>query len=191
MILPGNNRAALRNINRQNRKFWAKQNKLRDMRMSDEAIFEIATNDMRSETARWIPVKSQKSFEGALADAALAKRIVHTDFSRKGRKARKADALQTLILKFVREDLKITCQQLFYKLRSERGPGIAVSIDRESDFPPGHILRIHFVDRYGTPRTAPVRGLKDRLSRARKKIHSLQPASARQRSAPRLLTRDL
>ena len=56
-------------VNQQNRQFWLEQSELRDKRMSDEVVFRIATNDMCSETARWIPIKVRKSLEQALADA--------------------------------------------------------------------------------------------------------------------------
>ena len=160
---------AIRKINAQNVKFWREQSKLADERMSNEAVLQIAISDVRSETERLIPVVSRKSFELALADAWNAKRLFHANLSRKGRSARNPDALQNLILTFAREDSDITERKLLHKLRTVQGAGIIVSIDS------GRAERplIRFVDRHGTPKTAPVRGLKDRLLRAKAKINSL------------------
>src|SRR6202035_3985881 len=47
---------AFRTINRRNRKFWRKQSRLRNKRMSDAAILQVAVNDVHSEGARGVPL---------------------------------------------------------------------------------------------------------------------------------------
>jgi len=175
MICSRNGPVTPRTINEQNRQFWSEQSKLMERRMSDGTISEIATTDVRLENERRLPLAWQKSFEQALAQAEITKGILHKNLSRMGRKARKGDPLQNLILSFVRENPDITERQLFHKLRSEHSAGIVTSIDRQFDLPPGHIAMIHFVVRSGVEKTAPLRGLKDRLFRAKGQISSRQP----------------
>lgn len=69
--------------------------------MSKDAVIEIATKDMRSETARCVPVKS---LEQALADAEDAQRLARGAFSRGGGRTGKRDVLQRLIIEIVRKN---------------------------------------------------------------------------------------
>lgn len=143
-----------------------------ERRMSNDAVLNVAISDLDSETERRIPLQWRKSFEQALVYAERAKNIIHADISRKGGKSRKSNTLQELIDATVLENPDLTERQLFLKLRSKVGEGVVTSIDRDRDLQPGEIAKIHFVDEQGTPRTAPVRSLKDRLFRAKAKINS-------------------
>jgi hypothetical protein len=165
----GNGPRTLEQINERHREFWPEQSKLMDQRMSDETIFKLAAIDMRSETMRQVPLKSQKPFEQALADAEKTMNIVQSAFSRKGGRSQKSDALQSLIQDIVQENPKITQGQLLRELtRKQKAGDVVVSIHEE---PEGKM--IHFVDEDETPKKASVSGLKDRLSRAKRKIASL------------------
>jgi hypothetical protein len=136
--------------------------------MSDEVILQIATDDVRSEAARRVPLGPQKLFEQALADAENTKKFVQRDFSRKGGRARKSDELQDLIEEIVLAKPNINTHRLLLELKGERGVG-RVSIDGVSDCLRNGRREIHFEDCKGTPKAAPVSGLKDRLSRAKAK----------------------
>jgi len=159
-------------LNEQNRRFWQTQSDLLDKRMSDELLFNVATMDMRSETLRQVPIYSQKTLEQALADAERLRNAFQSDFSRKGGSAPRCDALQSLIEAIVVENPKITQGQLMRELRRDRAVGIVTSIDEKSDALADGAKEIHFVDEDGTPKAASVSGLKDRLSRAKRKIAS-------------------
>jgi hypothetical protein len=158
-------------VNERNRIFWNVQSELRAERISNEAILEIAINDVRSETSK-VSIRLQKPFDQALADAEKTMDIVQRAFSRKGGKAPKRDALQALIQEIVIQKPKITAGQLLYRLKGDWGAGIVTSIEEESDVRGGETRMIHYVDDSRTPKTASRSGLKDRLSRARRKIAS-------------------
>jgi hypothetical protein len=168
-----NNPALFRKINQQNRDFWEEQNKLRDQRISVDVIFTIATKDMRSETSRGIAVRAQKSFEQALADAEDTLQLVRSDFSKKGGRKHKSDSLQDLILKLVRENARITGNQLLGRLKTEAGEGIITAVDGWSDVLAGETRKIRYFDEHTEQdKTAPLPGLKHRLSRAKKCIRA-------------------
>jgi hypothetical protein len=154
-------------VNRLNREFWLLQSAQRDRRMLDEVLVEIAMMNMHS-VALMVPIKSQKSFELALADAEKLKNTFQSAFSRKGGKTPKCDALQNLIREIVLEKPKITREQLLRELKSNRVAGVISEIDEQSVVKADEPQMIHFVEDDGTPKIAPVSGLKDRLSRAKK-----------------------
>ena len=163
----------LRMLNERNREFWRIQNQLADQRMSDEAVLRVAVNDVCSQTSRGIPVPWQKNFEVALADAEMAKHIFQEEHSRKGGRASRSDALQGLIGQIVLPNRNICQARLLRMLGGEAGVGVVTSIDEESSLLEGDIRSIHFVDYDGRPKKASVYGLKDRLSREKRKIDSL------------------
>lgn len=158
-------------LNEQNRRFWSIQSELLDKRMSDELLYTIATMDVCSETLRQVPIYSQKSLEQALADAEKIKSACQTAFSRKGGSTPRCDALQGLIEEIVREKMKITQGQLLRELKGARGAGTVIP-DEKVDRVPDSGNWIHFVDEKGKPKQASTSGLKDRLSRAKRKIAS-------------------
>ena len=161
----------IEDLNEENRRFWRTQSELFDKRMSDEPLNRIAAMDLYSETLRQVPIYSQKSLEQALADAEKSKSTWQTAFSRKGGSTPRCDALQGLIEEIVRENPKITQGQLLRKLKGARGAGTVVTGEKVDRVPDAGKW-IHFVDEDGKPKKAPVSGLKDRLSRAKRKITS-------------------
>jgi len=145
----------------------------RASRASDGPIltfFTAPTVDMHGEVARLLPVYYQKSFEEALQDAAalfedpvLLKRT-HRHLSRLGGSSKKTDALQQVILEEVQKRPAITVTDLLKHLQSLQDLRQVVDdIDEEA---------ISFTDRNGHPKNAPISGLKDRLSRAKKALKS-------------------
>ena len=151
-------------INERNREFWSEQFKLMNQRISDAAIYRIATNDMRSEADRLVPIKSQKTIEQALTDAEYTKRCCQSDFSRKGGGSRKCDALQELIVKIVSKDPDITQNRLFHNLRHEEGEGTVFSIDGKSSVLAGDGRKIHFYDHDGKLKEASVASTHSRMN---------------------------
>jgi hypothetical protein len=167
---------ALVEFNRRNREFWAHQKILMGRRMADRAILETAVESVESEAKRQIAIRSQKSFEEALQDAERAKQRFIGQQARLGGKAAKADSLQKIITDIVRQSPEIAFAQLLLELRKREGAGI---IDEIED------TRIYF-RQAGTATTsgaglaigrkvisvsAPISGLKHRLTRARKKVN--------------------
>ena len=85
-------------------------------------------------------------------------------------KAPKCNALQELILKLVRKYPNISEKELLQMLAGAAGAGAVTSIDELPELLGGDTPCIHFVEDDGRSKTASVRGLKDRLSRAKAKI---------------------
>jgi hypothetical protein len=165
---PGND--FLEQINEQNTLFWREQSELILKQVSDETVFTFAIKDMAYEALIGIPVRFRKSFEKAVFDAANNKSTVQADFSRKGGKARKSDALQALIEDIVRRRPAITAGQLLWELEGAAGAGIVTSVESEVEVLASEGRKVHFVNYDGRPKTASVSGLKYRLARAKGKI---------------------
>ena len=166
---------ALVEFNRRNIEFWAHQKILMGRRMADRAILETAVESVESEAKRQVAIRSQKSFEEALQDAERAKQRFIRQQARSGGKAAKADSLQKIIIDIVRRNPEIAFAQLLLELRKQQGDGIIDEIVG---------TRIYF-RQAGTATTsgagevigmkvisdsAPISGLKHRLTRARKKV---------------------
>jgi hypothetical protein len=173
-IRPGNGPASLRNINEQNNAFWSDQSELTVQRISDPALYALAAYDMCSEAIR-VRFREQKSLDRALEDAEEARKILQPIFaqaeearrqslSQKGGRALKTDALQVLIQNCAREAPDISQRELWHQLKKHLGLGVIRAIDDQT---------IEFLAHNGKLKTAPVSGLKDRLSRAKSKIDSL------------------
>jgi len=163
-------RQTIEQINKRNKEFWLEQSKLALEKLYDETLRNVATADMSSEVIRGIPLKQRKSIEKALEDAERIRAVVQSSFSRKGGKASKCDALQTLIEQIVRVKPKINARQLAIALKSDQGVGTVTSIDNDTDVRAGEPRMIHFVGDDENPRSALLSGLKDRLYRTKKKI---------------------
>jgi hypothetical protein len=139
--------------------------------IADPALYEIAMKNLNSEQLRAVPVKSQNTLEQALADAAESKITIQRFFPRKGGKQAKPDALQKVIEKIVKKAPKITGHKLLHEFADAEWAETVTKIEKKDEALAG-VAMIHFVEENGTPRVAPVSGLKDRLSRAKKKILS-------------------
>ena len=150
-------------INEINREFWARQNVLMEQRMADDAVCQVALARIESECSRGVPINKQVSFVAALEEAETNRGIFLSQLARKGGRAQKPDALQELIIRYARTAPNITIRELREKLTRERHPDVI------SDIEDGEIW---FNDRDGRLRSAVVSGLKDRLSRAKKKVRS-------------------
>jgi hypothetical protein len=150
-------------INQRNKDFWAVQIALAEERMADEVLRTFAFREMESEAQRGTPLYCRKTPEQALADAAALKSSLNTQKARQAAKARRIDALQELIEGEVQLNPRITWKQLLRQLpeAAERA-GVSPSVAGN---------KIEFVHR-GQCREAPISGLKDRLSRARRNQNS-------------------
>ncbi len=161
----------LASLNQRNTQFWKLQTELFEQRISDNKLFSKAMCDMAAEERRNIPVYYRKTFETALEDAADAKATFHGESCQKGGRAAKSDPLQKLIEKLLQGNLQMNAGQLWHALRKELGKGVITAIDPEPSKDESDANRkIHFVAADGKVKTAPVCGLKYRLSRAKKKI---------------------
>jgi hypothetical protein len=167
-------------INEINAKFWEVESKKAELRMSDPLVRDIALARVQSDFKRYPPAEYQISLEAALLEAEESKRR----FSRRGGRADKSDALQDFIIAVLRKQPKITVAQLLDKLRLAAQPGgpIEEVTNEEIAFVQQMNKRVRRgatregqggrEPREGASRSAPITGLKDRLSRARKKLKS-------------------
>ena len=152
-----------RDINKINRVFWDRQNTLMEQRMADDAVRQVAFAQVESECLRGVPINRQVSLVAALEEAETNRGTFLSQFAKKGGKAEKPDVLQELIIEYARTVPTITERELREKLTRERHPDVI------SDIEDGEI---DFNDRDGRSKSALVSGLKDRLSRAKKKVRS-------------------
>jgi hypothetical protein len=159
-------------INELNRQFWSKQTDLMDQMMADPEILKIAMKDIESESLRQVPVYNRKSFARALETAAKTKADIlktaaesfQSGFSKRGGTAPKADALQRLIVEIVQRKPNITEPELLGELENKKLQGIITDIDHDLNL-------VEFRNNNdGQLKKAPISGLKDRLSRAKKKL---------------------
>jgi hypothetical protein len=167
-------------INEINAKFWEVESKKAELRMSDPLVRDIALARVESDFKRYIPARYQISLEAALAEAEQSKR----HFSRRGGRADKSDALQDFIIAVLRKRPKITVTLLLEKLKiaAQSGGAIEEVTNEEIAFvEPMNKRARRGATREGqggrepresASRSAPISGLKDRLSRARKKLKS-------------------
>jgi hypothetical protein len=159
-------------LNRINAEFWEVESKNLEERMKDPVLREAAYARLRSERMRGVCVKKQMTLDGALAaeeQTALRSadhieaRVVSSRARRAG-SAEKVDALQSFINSVVEKRPKITGPELLDKIRAEVGSGgPIVDLDKTC---------IWFVGAHDQLRSTTKRGLKDRLSRAKKKMKS-------------------
>lgn len=117
--LPVGRFRTLREVNERNREFWLEQAEVTEKWMSDEAVFSSAMIDLQVQDLLGTPLRLQKSFEKALADAderihgrQRLLRQFRTALAKKGGSATKTDALQQLILGIVRKNRNMTVPQL-------------------------------------------------------------------------------
>jgi hypothetical protein len=173
--------AALVEFNRRNHEFWVREGALMERRMADPAVLETAVETIAYETTRHVPIQNQMSFEKALEHAENAKRRFIRELARTGGKAEKTDSLQELIIEIVRSDPGISLRQLLEALRRHERGSIIDEID---------VTHIHYRTclngkkaavsgdseqsetrrKKERPASAPISGLKHRLTRARKTI---------------------
>ena|ERR1700676_186607 len=153
----------LKEINEGNSRFWREQRSLFDERMANDAIRETAFEALQAQQLRAVPLTYQVPLEKALEDAARAEQRFSTQRARRGGTARKTDSLQLLIQQIVTHHPDISKDELLKTLRANQGIDSVEDIDEDT---------IHFTNHDGRPKKAAISGLKDRLSRAKKKLKS-------------------
>ena len=164
--------------NQRNVEFWREQSELMRARIKDEVVLAITIRDLESEVRRGVAIRSQKSFEQALADAAESKRVIRGQFAREGGKSRKPDALQQIIERLVKGDPNLSERGLYHALREEMTDCTITQIHGGSDG--AREGEICFISDDGKQKSAPLSGLKDRLSRAKKiRANKLERAGLR------------
>lgn len=156
----------LKNLNERHAAVYAKRaQKLQEE--LNETTLKIALDQRQSEADRGIPIANW-TFEGAINDATDAAAVVKAQQARNAGRSKKTDALQELIVEIVRDNPRISQSQLLLKLGAPKKPGgVIEDIDGPEEAKPS----IHFVQN-GRSKEAPISGLKDRLTRARKVIKS-------------------
>jgi hypothetical protein len=139
-------------MNRRHREFWDVESQVFERRLADPQLVAAATEDMNSEILRRVPIYSRKTMELAFEDAEKRRAKIRSGDGSKGGRPRRGDALQGLIEEIV----------------SAR-PAIVIEIEDD---------KIWFSDARDASRSAPISGLKNRLTRARKSAKSRKPVSA-------------
>lgn len=149
--------------NQRHRAFWAEQNREADRLQRDPWIVRRVCQMLTREAARGVPVYCRIDLRAALSDADADRRDVLEDRGRRGGRARQLDPLQERIIEIVRRSPEITERELLSRLHDEAPGPVIEDVDGEE---------ISFIRRDGTRKSAPLRALKDRLSRAKKLCRS-------------------
>ena len=149
-------------LNRRQRIFWDVQKAFADKRFANPNLLALALERIEREDKRFIPIYNQLTLEAALEEeeAAGARHL-----ARLGGQAEKTDALQELIEKIVEIEADISAKGLLQRL-------IAVSQAKTECVSDVIQEQVIFRKSGGKLGTAPISGLKDRLSRAKKKIRA-------------------
>lgn len=157
-------------INERNSKFCARESKLTEQRASNKTVCRLALRELNSNISKG--KFKEVYFEVCLANAEEITKIVYEEAARKGGETPRKDTLQDLIENIVAKNPRITERQLLKKQAGDEGAGVVTSIDKPSDCLAGEARLIHYFNDGGRPKTASVRGLKDRLSKFKAKINS-------------------
>jgi len=115
-------------------------------------------------------VREVPTLEHFSLEAEREKGIVLSEHARKGGKAARIDAFQRLTDELVRKYPRIGVKQFLADLEGSLCAGVITSIDIPSDVVAGDPPCIHYLDDDGKPKTASIKGLKDRLSKAKKRL---------------------
>jgi hypothetical protein len=150
-------------LNRLNRDFWERERIYAESRMADATILKTGLELLNLDSQRGVPLCWQKPFEMALAEGERLKRLVMSQEGKKAGEAKKTDALQQVIVDVVRVRPDITSPQLRDYLRERCNTPPLEGIDGDA---------ILFAGHGGRTGGAPISGLKDRLTRAKKSLRS-------------------
>jgi hypothetical protein len=157
----------LSEMNKVHRAFWKEQNELRDRRLANPVLWRAVIEELNGYQIRRVEPRSQETVESLLEKADNFRQTIFVERARRAGRARKADALQKRIVEIVQERPGITAPQLLDRLEAEERGGLIQEIVDGV---------IHFTQPDGSndgrSKTAPVSGLKDRLSRAKKQLSS-------------------
>jgi hypothetical protein len=140
-----------------------------ERRLADAQLVALATEDMSSETLRGIPIYNRKSIERAYEDAERRRASIRSGDGSQGGRPQRRDALQELIEEIVAVRPNITASALLERLHASQLEGLIEDIEEG---------QIWFVGANNGSRSAPISGLKDRLTRARKSVNSRKPVFA-------------
>jgi hypothetical protein len=158
-------RKTVEEVNAANRVFWDRQPAVMDRRLADPAVVETAAATILSEVDR-VPVRDQIPFEVALERAERTREVFRAGLLRetaqRAGRAKKTDALQEVILEIVRRGPTITTKAVLDRLRARQAPGATIDEITET--------QISFARPKGTVGEAPISGLKDRVSRAKREM---------------------
>jgi hypothetical protein len=157
-VLPG----ALAGINRANADFWRRQRQRSHEQLTNDVIRRTAFDTLQGELLRQVPLFHRLSLEQALENAERGGQSILAAQARKGGSASKTDALQQLIDKIVARHPDVSLAGLIAQLRACRTIDTIDDIDEDT---------IWFANN-GHSKQASLSGLKDRLSRAKKKRRS-------------------
>jgi hypothetical protein len=150
-------------INRRNEAFWAVQRALAETRVADEVLRSHAISQIYDEVTRSVPIYFQRSFEHILDIAATLKQSVQRKQACRAATANRTDALGKLIEEALQQNPRITWKQLYRQLQAGC---------RESEVVLGVGDTVIEYMNGGRVRKALVSGLKDRLSRVRRRLNS-------------------
>src|SRR5271168_324387 len=144
-------------INNRNQYFWSEQSQLLNRRTENLPLCKIAMKDLSSESERGVTFESRKSFEQCLADAEYSRHIFLEDFSRRGGKIAKKDALQSWIIETVRAERGVSTHELLSKIKKlvKIGDPMFTEIDQKSGSSECDSENIYF-DNNGKPKSAPL-----------------------------------
>jgi hypothetical protein len=170
---------SLRELNEINEIFHRAQSRLLRERIVQPDLYKIADRRLHSEVIRGVGLRERQTWGAALEEAERDRTDLEVElirgerrkFSAKGGRARKGDALSALIEKLVRQEPDLTEKDLLGKLEAQVGEGVIESIGEENAALIGDSIQIKFWSD-GRIKNVPVSGLKDRLSRTKKKIKS-------------------
>lgn len=153
-------------INQRNTTFWSNRQKYLDELMKDEDIVTEAYELVKSDRKRMIPAKHSFDFNAALEQSKQSMERLRKQMARKGGLAKKTDALQKLIIRFAAENPDITARKLLSSLRKQKT--LQLRVDNEASLLNGDRGMIRWAGSDGEEHRAPISGLKDRLSRAKR-----------------------
>jgi serine/threonine protein kinase len=144
-------------LNQLHKEVWAAVR----VQMDDDTLLHVAGKAILSDARRNVSFHSQISLREALDDAAEAKKLFLRQLGRRGRQARKFDALHDLIGRLVQKNPDISFKSLENKLREMQSHG---TIDDVTD------TEVHFNDYDDRLKQTSLTGLKHRLTRAKKAV---------------------
>src|SRR5665213_566659 len=111
-------------LNERARAFWAAETALMEKRMADKTLRDLAFETTNAELIRGVPIFYRTTLESGLFDAEKKRNRFSKNFSQKGGKAKKTDALQELITALVSKTPGIFAKILEKQIRAEESLGI-------------------------------------------------------------------
>ena len=151
---------SIADLNERAREFWDLRNAELERRMSDSTVAQLAADRVKSDVDRHVPFHSRISFYEAAEEAERHKAIFKRSYALEIASKERPDRLQEFIMAALERDPHLTAPKLHELLRKAQYTG---SIRLVTDG------IVEFNDRDGREKQAAAAGLKDRLSRARKK----------------------